>query len=43
MAVVGVYGQATGLVLYHDLLHPMVPALLARLGALGVREIGRQV
>jgi P-type E1-E2 ATPase len=38
IAVVGVDGQAAGLVLYHDPLRPAVPALLERLRSLGVQE-----
>ncbi|MGH2390506.1 MAG: HAD-IC family P-type ATPase, partial [Chloroflexota bacterium] len=38
VAVVGIDGQAVGLVLYHDPLRPGVPVLLQRLQQLGVRE-----
>jgi heavy metal translocating P-type ATPase len=38
IAVVGIDGQAAGLVLYHDPLRPSAPALLERLQRLGVRE-----
>jgi P-type E1-E2 ATPase len=37
-AVVGIDGQAAGLIVYADPLRPAVPALLKRLQALGVRE-----
>lgn len=38
LAVVGIAGQAAGLIIYADPLRPAVPALLQRLQALGVRE-----